>query len=266
MDMRSSELSGERPEISACLLCYNDAETIGAMVEQAGLALDELGTEGEIVVVDDGSSDGSDERLRELAQKEPRLRVVTHPTNRGYGGAIRSVLSSANGEWVFYTDGDGQYDPHELVLLARACEPGTDVVQGYKRDRADSLLRRVVGWAWMVGVRLGFRPGIRDPDCDFRLMRGSYLDSVQLRVNSGAITVELVRKLRDAGANFLELEVSHFERRSGSSQFFKPRRVVHTLWDVFSLWITLVVLPALMPSASRRELRPKGRRGPSGAQ
>jgi glycosyltransferase involved in cell wall biosynthesis len=266
MDMRPSELSGERPEISACLLCYNDAETIEAMVERAGLALDDLGAKGEIVVVDDGSSDSSGECLRELAEQEPRLRVVTHPTNRGYGGALRSVLSSANGEWVFYTDGDGQYDPYELVLLSRARKRDTDVVQGYKRGRADSLLRRVVGWAWMVGVRVGFRPGIRDPDCDFRLMRGSSLDSVELRVNSGAITVELVRRLRTAGANFVELEVGHFERRSGSSQFFKPRRVMHTLWDVFSLWITLVVFPALKPSASRREPRPKGRRGPSGAQ
>jgi glycosyltransferase involved in cell wall biosynthesis len=264
--MGTAELSGRRPAISACLLCYNDAETIGTMVERAGRALDQLGAEGEIVVVEDGSSDDSGQLLRELAGREPRLRVVTHPSNRGYGGAIRSVLSAARGEWVFYTDGDGQYDPGELVLLARSREPNADVVQGYKGGRADSLLRRFIGWAWSLGVRIGFRPGIRDPDCDFRLMRGASLEAVRLRTNSGAITVELVRKLLDSGARFQEVEVSHFERRSGSSQFFRPRRVVHTLWDVFFLWMTLVLLPSLRLTSSRRAPQPRGRRGPSGAR
>jgi glycosyltransferase involved in cell wall biosynthesis len=231
--------------VSACLLCYNDAETIAGLVERAAEALDELGAEGEIVVVDDGSADQSVARLREVAQREPRLRVVEHPRNRGYGGALRSALGAARGDWVFYTDGDGQYDPAQLVRLARRAGPEVDWVQGYKRYRSDPLNRRVVGAVYAASMGFLFGLPIRDIDCDFRLMRSERLRDLRLEKDSGAICVELVRGLQQVGARCVEVEVDHFERPHGRSQFFRPRRILFSLYDVATLWLRLVARPAL---------------------
>jgi glycosyltransferase involved in cell wall biosynthesis len=231
--------------ISACLLCYNDAETISGLVERAATALDQLGAEAEIVVVDDGSTDDSLVRLAEAAAREPRLRVVEHAANRGYGGALRSALGEARGEWIFYTDGDGQYDPAQLVRLAEHAGDNADWIQGYKRYRSDPLNRRLVGAVYAAAMGFLFGLPIRDIDCDFRLMRAELIGDLRLEKDSGAICVELVRGLQDAGARCVELEVDHFERPHGRSQFFRPRRILWSLWDVATLWARLIGLPAL---------------------
>jgi glycosyltransferase involved in cell wall biosynthesis len=237
--------------ISACLLCHNDDPTIGALVSDAARALDRLGAQGEIVVVDDGSTDSSRERLLEAAAREPRLRVIEHGSNRGYGGALRTALSSARGDWVFYTDGDGQYDPGELARLAAVAGPGVDVVQGYKGRRADGPARRLVGWAYKVVARRMFSLSIRDPDCDFRLMRSRLVRGLGLSRDTGAACVELVRKIEDAGARVVEVEVSHHPRRAGHSQFFRPANIARALVDLAALWVAVV---------SRRVRRPSRRR------
>ena len=106
------------------------------------------------------------------------LRIVDHGVNRGYGAALRSGFAAARGEWVFYTDGDGQYDPAELERLIAQVSDEVDVVQGWKLGRNDSALRAVVGRAYHHAVRLLFGLPVRDTDCDFRLIRASALERV----------------------------------------------------------------------------------------
>jgi glycosyltransferase involved in cell wall biosynthesis len=237
--------------ISACLLCHNDAPTIGVLVSDAARALDRLGAPGEVLVVDDGSTDSSRERLLETAAREPRLRLIEHGSNRGYGGALRTALSAARGDWVFYTDGDGQYDPGELSRLAAMAGPRVDVVQGYKGRRADRLARRLMGWAYKVIARRMFSLSIQDPDCDFRLMRSQLVRGLGLKRDTGAVCVELVRKLEDAGSRVVEVEVSHHPRRAGRSQFFRPVNIAQALADLAVLWLAVV---------SARVRRPRQRR------
>jgi hypothetical protein len=260
--MRGPGLS-EQTVVSACLLCYNDAETIAGLVERAAEALDEIGLEGEIVVVDDGSADDSLERLAEVAKREPRLRVVEHEVNRGYGGALRSALGEARGDWVFYTDGDGQYDPSQLVRLAEHVTGDVDWVQGYKRYRSDPIERRIVGAVYATAMGFAFGLPIRDIDCDFRLMRGEHVRGLRLEKDSGAICVELVHGLQAGGARCVEVEVDHFERPHGRSQFFRPRRILSSLWDVATLWTRLIALPALgrLAGGRRAGLQPDGSAG-----
>lgn len=228
--------------LSAFFPCYNDEATIGVMVEAAAATLDRVGADGEIIVVNDGSSDGSERVLKDLTQTEPRLRVVTHEHNRGYGGALLSGFGSATKQWVFYTDGDGQFDPTELELLVARAADDVDVVQGYKLNRADNIARRAIGrvYHWFVSFVFGLH--VHDTDCDFRLMRRSMLDQVRLEKTTGVICVELVRKLQDAGARFVEVGVHHYPRVHGRSQFFKVSNVARTLWDLAKLWGQLVML------------------------
>jgi glycosyltransferase involved in cell wall biosynthesis len=228
--------------VSAFFPCYNDEATIGQMVEAAAATLDRVGAEGEIIVVNDGSNDGSERVLKDLTETEPRLRVVTHEHNRGYGGALLSGFGSATKQWVFYTDGDGQFDPTELERLVARAADDVDVVQGYKLNRADNVARRAIGrvYHWFVSFVFGLH--VRDTDCDFRLMRRSMLERVRLEKTTGVICVELVRTLQDAGARFVEVGVHHYPRVHGRSQFFRLSSVVRTLWDLAKLWVQLVVL------------------------
>jgi glycosyltransferase involved in cell wall biosynthesis len=234
--------------VSAFFPCYNDEATIGSVVETTATTLDRIGADGEIIVVNDGSSDGSERVLKQLTETEPRLRVVTHEHNRGYGGALLSGFGSATKQWVFYTDGDGQFDPSELELLVARAADDVDVVQGYKLNRADNLARKVIGRVYHRFVSFVFGLRIRDTDCDFRLIRRSKLERVQLEKTTGVICVELVRKLQDAGARFTEVGVHHSPRTHGRSQFFKLSSVVRTLWDLAKLWVQLVVLRRGRPS------------------
>lgn len=228
--------------LSVFFPCFNDAPTIAGLVRRATLTLEALGVAHEIIVVNDGSSDDSAAVLADLEHEIPGLRVVVHERNRGYGGALLSGFAAARGDWVFYTDGDGQYDPAEVERLIALVSDDVDVAQGYKLGRSDSALRALVGRLYHHAVRLLFGLPVRDTDCDFRLIRRTLLAQAGLRHTSGVICVEMLRKLDQAGARFAEVGVHHYARPFGRSQFFRFRRVVRSLRDVAVLWVNLVVL------------------------
>ncbi|MBI4322072.1 MAG: glycosyltransferase family 2 protein [Chloroflexi bacterium] len=228
------------PSISVFFPAYNDGGTIASMVISADMICRSVTSDYEIVVVNDGSADYTPEMLEELASRYVHLRVVHHPKNRGYGGALRSGFANATRDLVFYTDGDAQYDPREMLLLLAAMKEGVDVVNGYKIERNDPLHRKIIGRLYHNTVKLWFGLKLRDVDCDFRLMRRSVLDGIDLVSNSGVICVELMKKVQDAGFVVAEVPVHHFHRAYGISQFFNLRRVFKTLMDLARLWYILV--------------------------
>src|SRR5438105_12723022 len=134
-----------RPSISVFFPAYNDAWTIASLVVTTDHLLRGLADDYEIIVVDDGSPDHVGQILSELQHRYDHLRVVTHARNRGYGAALRSGLSAASKDLVFYTDGDAQYDPRELTLLLGELREGVDVVNGYKLRRGDGIHRKLIG-------------------------------------------------------------------------------------------------------------------------
>jgi glycosyltransferase involved in cell wall biosynthesis len=238
-------LSGTDPRlssISAFFPCYNDSNTIPGLVRTVEASLKRLTDDYEVIVVDDGSSDGSRDIIRALQAEVPALKLVEHAQNRGYGGALKSGFESATKDYVFYTDGDGQYDPAEIELLAKEMRPGVDVVNGYKLSRQDPWYRQLVGGAYQQVTRRLFAFPIRDVDCDFRLLRRNVFDRMSLESNNGAICIELVRKLKDSGARMVEVPVHHYARAYGTSQFFKPKRIARALIGVARWYVRLVLL------------------------
>jgi glycosyltransferase involved in cell wall biosynthesis len=231
---------------------YNDAGTIPSMVLGALVAARQLTPDYEVIVVNDGSSDATPVLLAELARTYPEVRVVTHPVNRGYGGALRSGFEHATKEFVFYTDGDAQYDPAEMALLWARMDEGVDLVNGYKISRSDPLHRVVIGRLYHHVVKLLFGLRVRDVDCDFRLMRTSIFDRVQLTKSSGVICLEMMKKIQDAGFRIAEVPVHHYHRAYGRSQFFNLRRVGRTAVDVLKLWRELVVEGRHRPATPAR--------------
>jgi len=228
------------PGISVFFPCYNDEHTIGQLVKDAISAVATITHDWEVIVVDDGSTDTSNEVVRRITRRNTRVHLVTHEKNLGYGAALQSGFHKASKELVFYTDGDGQYDPRELLLLLPLMTRDTDFVNGIKLVRKDPTYRVIVGNFYNFFVRWLFWLPVQDVDCDFRLIRKKILRGISLTARSGAICVELVKKSQLAGARFREVSVHHYDREYGVSQFFQPRRIITTFMDLVCLWIQLI--------------------------
>lgn len=228
------------PSVSVFFPCYNDERTIGGLIETADKILRRRGGKYEIIIIDDGSTDGSRRLLKKLAKEFSSLRLVFHRENKGYGGALRSGFGKAKYDLVFYTDGDGQYDVSEIELILPLMTEDIDAVNGIKMFRNDPWYRVVIGNIYNFFVRNVFGIDIFDTDCDFRLVRKSLLKKINLKCSSGAICVELVRKLQDAGARFRQVSIHHYPRKYGRSQFFNWGRVMMTGWELIKLRLDLI--------------------------
>ncbi len=222
--------------------CYNDGGTIATMIIRAMQVAKTVADDFEIRVINDGSQDDSALILEEMARLYPGYVKVIHESRpSGYGGVLRKGFASAQKEWIFYTDGDAQYDPRELSVLVANLQEGVDMVNGYKIKRHDPMHRVWIGIAYQYFVKFAFGLVIRDVDCDYRLLRRSIFDVVTLESRSGTITFEMVKKIQDAGFKITEAPVHHYYRQYGASQFFNISRVARTLLDLIRWWWRLVI-------------------------
>ena len=238
----TTAVSAARPSVSAMFPCYNDATTIARLVDEVHRALEPLTAALEVIVVNDGSSDGSREVLDDLAATRSWLRPIHHDRNRGYGGALISGFTAAQHDWIFYTDGDGQYDASEAALLVPLATDDVDVVQGFKLGRGDSWYRKVIGRVYHHTVKLLFRLPVRDTDCDFRMFRRGLVVAHPLVSTSGVICVEMMRGFAAQGARFVETPVHHYRRPSGRSQFFRVPAIARSARQLLQLWWRIMVV------------------------
>lgn len=231
------------PGVTFLFSCYNDRPTIGRAVQQALTLGREMGLDFEIVIVDDGSSDGSRELLSDLERSCPELRVVLHPDNRGYGAALRTGIRHATKEFIFYADGDLQYDVNNVGPMLRIASSGTgvDLVHGYRTVRRDPPHRVAFGKLYQIVTRLAFLLRLRDPNCGVRLMRRETVMRLPLTASSGAFGVNLISLMQRAGCKILEIPVAHRERQFGRSQSFKLRSIFEAVREVAGLWVRLFV-------------------------
>ncbi|MCH7958509.1 MAG: glycosyltransferase family 2 protein [Candidatus Hydrogenedentes bacterium] len=216
--------------------CYNDWGTMGSMVLLTLQTAEKLGLDFDLTLVDDGSDAHTQALLKRIQDSFPEVRVIRHEQNRGYGAALRTGFASATKEWIFYTDGDAQYDVRELALLLEHAGPEVDVVQGYKITRNDPLHRIVIGRIYHWIVKIGFGLRLRDVDCDFRLIRREIFDTVVLESDSGVICAEMMTKIQRNGFRVVEVPVHHYQRAHGKSQFFNYPRIARVVWQLGGLW------------------------------
>ncbi len=234
---------------------YNDWGTIASMVVLAHVVARDLTDDFEVIVVNDASPDHSDRILGELGRLYPQtFRAITHPVNRGYGGVLRSGFAAARKDYVFYTDGDAQYDVRELAALWKLRDRA-DLVNGYKIRRSDPFYRAAVGRVYHHFTRLLFRIPMRDIDCDFRLIRRSVFDTVHLSIDSGLICVELMARIARNRFRITQVPVHHYHRMHGRSQFFNFPRVARVLWGMGGLWWRIFVLEPREARRARAEAR-----------
>lgn len=234
------------PGVSLVLPAFNEAANILPCIEQARAVLSALGPRWQIVVVDDGSTDETWALLSAVARDEPRLRLVRHAENRGYGAALKSGFAAAELPRVVIVDADLQLDLDELPrLLAQA--GGHDIVAGYRAPRRDPLHRRVNAraWGWLVGSL--FDVPARDVNCAFKVVDRRVLERIEIRSGGAFVSTELLVRAQAAGFSLVEVPVSHRPRRAGVPTGARPRVVLRAFGELAGLYRELRELSPARP-------------------
>jgi glycosyltransferase involved in cell wall biosynthesis len=218
------------PGLSVVLPCLDEAPNITQAVGEALAAGERCALAVEVIVVDDGSRDGTRFAAELIASLDPRVRVVAHAENRGYGAAVRSGIDASQMPWVLLTDADLQFDLAELetMLPLAACN---DIVAGFRILRRDPLHRRAAAAAWNLFVRRSFVIGVRDVDCAFKLVRGPALRALPLRSEGAMISTELYAYARREGWRLAEAGVHHRPRLAGSASGANPAVVLRAFGE-----------------------------------
>ena len=200
-------------EISAVMPAFNEEGNLEQSVGRMAAALADQARAFEVIVVDDGSQDGTAALLARLKPIHPSLRVVRHPVNRGYGAALRSGFAAARYPWIFLMDADNQFDPADVAVLLAAAD--ADIVAGYRKRRRDPLPRRLNAWAFFTLVTILFGRLARDVNCAFKLIRRDLLVRMELHSEGALINTEVFVLARQLHARVVEVPVQHYPRTSG---------------------------------------------------
>jgi glycosyltransferase involved in cell wall biosynthesis len=236
-----SEMGRALLSISAVLPAYNEEAIIERTVRHVAGVLACLTSEFEVIVTNDGSRDGTGAVLADLQAREPdlQLRVVTHERNRGYGAAVASGFDAARKDLVFLTDGDKQFNVDELRLFLPEIDLSTDMVIGWRRNRADPPMRKLnaLGWKLLVNTLFGYTA--RDVDCAFKLFRRQVWESLTVYARGATFSAEFLIKARRMGFRVKEVGVSHLPRTAGRPTGARPDVIIRAFVELFRLWRNL---------------------------
>jgi glycosyltransferase involved in cell wall biosynthesis len=203
--------------ISLVLPAYNEADNIEPMVAEATPALEANADDYEIIVVDDGSADDTAGATRRAMEQNAHVRLVEHEVNKGFGAAVFTGFTSANMDWIFYTDADRQFVLSELENFVSIMDDA-DLIAGYRAPRRDPFMRVFYGKGWSALCTVMFGYTVRDVDCGFKLFRREIIETLAPEIASRGATfsIEWLVRAKRAGYRFVELPVTHRQRVAGS--------------------------------------------------
>jgi len=229
--MIKSQLSS----LSIFLPAYNEEGNIATTIIDARDAAKKIAKTYEVIVVDDGSTDRTDEVVRELSRHDQNIHLIKHTKNRGYGAAVKTGLKSCKMDWIFFTDSDGQFHYDELAKFVNG-RGQADLVIGYRRKRMDPFHRVFVAqvllkiWNFFL-----FGLTVRDVDCAFKLFKKEVRDAVHLETESAITVTEFVVKAQTLGFKIIQLPVHHYARKFGEQTGGNWRVIVKAARESFTL-------------------------------
>lgn len=223
------------PGLSASFPAHNEEDNVGPMIEDLLAVLPEFADRFEVIAVDDGSRDRTFERASAIASRDPRVRVLRHEVNRGYGAAVWTGLQAGTMDFAFFTDGDRQFDIRQLGELVDRID-GADVVVGWRVDRKDNAVRIANAHAWNWLIRHLLHVPVRDVDCAFKLFRREVLRGLEIEAGGAMFSAELLARLVARGARIVEVPVHHLPREHGTSSGGNPRVIARAFYELFKLY------------------------------
>jgi glycosyltransferase involved in cell wall biosynthesis len=242
------------PELSYFFPAHNEAANLRGLVAEALEALPGLADRFEILIVDDGSRDETPSIADELASTHHQVRAIHHPTNLGYGAALRSGFGASRHDFIGFTDGDRQFRVADLGRLSARllAADAPDAVAGFRIKRADPAIRTVYANLYRLANRLFFGLPVRDVDCACKLFRRQALEGIAVESGGAFFSAELLIKLGARGRRIAEVGVPHYQRLAGSPTGAKPSVVLRAIRDFWSLRLRLWA----SPTAALRRGRP----------
>jgi hypothetical protein len=222
------------PPLSLVIPAYNEAAVILQAVAEAEAALAAFLTEFEILIVDDGSTDGTASLVRACIPAAPHTLLLRHPENRGYGAALRTGFEAARFPLVAFTDADCQFDLSDLRTMMRLAE-GSPIVAGCRQDRKDTRRRRFYSWGYNVLARTLLGTRVRDCDCALKVFRREALTKLLPNSRGFFVNAEMLTRARLLDLDVAELPVAHRPRLGGESKV-SLADIPRTLRTMLAFW------------------------------
>ncbi len=219
--------------ISIVMPAHNEEVAITGTMRSVIDAVSAWTQDFEVIVVNDGSKDHTRSILEEIAAEEPRVRVINHEVNQGYGAALVSGFEAAGKDLVFFMDSDGQFDICDLERFFPLIGE-YDAVLGYRIDRQDTALRKLNAWGWKMLVQSVFKLRVRDIDCAFKLYKAEFFQHNRLETRGAMINTEMLYKFTREGYTYTEVGVQHLPRRGGRATGAKIAVIVRAFRELFS--------------------------------
>lgn len=202
--------------LSVIFPCYNEKENIVKQISSAKSVLDEITDNYEIIIVNDGSTDGSKTILEQLAKENNKIKIISHKTNLCYGETLKTGFRHADKDLIFYTSMDNQYDFSQINDFLRYIDDN-DIVIGYRAKRKDPFHRIFIAKSYNLIVRILFGLQVRDIDCAFKLFKKNLIQDLNIQSRYSFIDAEILLKAKRACCSIKELKVKHYPRVFGSS-------------------------------------------------
>jgi len=226
-EMQGTKLSS----VSFFCPAYHDEKNLPVLIPRVHDFLSGIAEEFEILIVEDGSPDKTGEVADGLAAHYKEVRVIHHPHNLGYGGAVRDGFLNGRLDYVMYTDGDNQYDIREFEAALPLLETA-DVVSGYVREKAVSRQRKLQSTIFNLMIAGLFFVWIRDINCSMKVYKRKVLDSITIKSTSAFIDAEMLIRARRKGFRIAQFPVSHFHRTEGLASGSKLSVIASTIMDM----------------------------------
>lgn len=224
--------------LSAFIPCFNEEANVEAAVTTLIKVIQHITPDYEIIIIDDGSRDRTASIARQLAKDKPQIHLVSHATNLGYGAALRSGFRAATKEWVFFTDGDLQFDVSELAKFIPYTQT-YNVVIGYRTSRAEGGIRALNARLFKLFIDILFRVHVKDIDCAFKLFKTQTIKSLPLTSTGAMISAEILYRLKKKNILFKQLPVKHYPRRYGSPTGANFKVILRAVTEALRLYLSM---------------------------
>jgi glycosyltransferase involved in cell wall biosynthesis len=219
--------------LSVFFPAYYDEKNIGKVVDKAVEVLEELKLKDyEVTIIEDGSPDKTSEEADRLSGKYPKVKVIHHEVNKGYGATLYEGFTTAKMDYVFYTDGDNQFDVNELKKFVSLI-PYSDIIVGFRKKKQYSPYRKFTSFIYNILLRAVFDIDYLDIDCAFKLFKRDLFDKITVKTKDAFIDAEIMIKAHLLNYTSTELGVSHLPRKDGLSTAARPSIIFRTIWEIY---------------------------------